>query len=246
MTAVTVRASKPTDTVPGVAIRVSPHHCGPPGMVNGGWAAGLTAGLLTGPDTAAGTPVEVTLRAPVPLETPVTGRRDGERALLADTSGALLTEAVVVAAVSPPPAFVPLAVAERAGAPGSAVVTPFPGCYVCGFEREGGLRVTIGRTGDGDGFAGVWIPPAATGELPARYVWAALDCPTGLVHLESGGRALLGRLTLAQHRSPVPGEPHVIVAWPTGAERRKRFSVAALYTSAGDLVAHSRAVWITI
>jgi hypothetical protein len=236
-----------TDTLPGVAIRVSRLHCGPPGTVNGGWAAGLTAGLLTGPGTAAGTPVEVTLRAPMPIEATVTGRIEGERALITDAFGALLAEAAVVADVSPPPAFVAPDVAERAGRPGSAVKSPFPGCYVCGFEREGGLRVTIGRIDGSDtAFAGLWTPPDATGELPARYVWAALDCPSGLVHLEDGSLALLGRMTLAHYRALVPGEPHVVVAEPTGAERRKRFSVAALYTSAGDLVAHSAAVWITI
>ena len=32
----------------------------------------------------------------------------------------------------------------------------------------------------------------------------------------------------------------------TGGERRKRFSVAALYTAGGGLVAHAAAVWITL
>jgi hypothetical protein len=116
-------------------------------------------------------------------------------------------------------------------------------------RRDGGLRVAVGRTGEtgaGEVFAGAWTPPEATGELPARYVWAALDCPTGLVHLEDGGKALLGRFTVAHHRAPAPGQPHVIVAAATGAERRKRFSTAALYTRDGDLVAHGTAIWITI
>lgn len=239
-----------TDTVADVTIRVSPHYAGPPGSTNGGWAAGLVAGLLTGPDTASGTPVEVTLRAPVPLDTPVTGRLDGERAFLMDAGGAVLADAAVVDPIGPPPPFLPLADAERAAAPGNRVASPFGGCYGCGLDRAGGLRITVGRT-DGHtdgapGYAGVWTPPDAAGEVPARYVWAALDCPTGLVHLADGGQALLGRLTLALHRAPVPGEQHVIVASATGAERRKRFSAAALYTGAGGLVAHCAAVWITI
>jgi hypothetical protein len=41
--------------LPDVAIRIPRFYSGPPGSVNGGWAAGLAAGLLTGPDTAAGT-----------------------------------------------------------------------------------------------------------------------------------------------------------------------------------------------
>jgi hypothetical protein len=238
----------PTDTLPDVAIRVSGFYSGPPGSVNGGWAAGLAAGLLTDPDTAPGTPVEVTLRAPVPIDAPITGMRDGERAFLIDAAGATLAETTLAPAIAPAPAFVPVDVAARAGAPDNRVATPFPDYFGCGPDRRGGLRVTVGATGakSGDTFAGIWTPPAAAGELPARYIWAALDCPTGLVHPAAGGTTLLGRITLAQHRATEAGEPHVIVARATGGERRKRFSVAALYTAGGDLVANAAAVWITL
>jgi len=238
-----------TDTVPDIGIRVSGFYSGPPGSVNGGWAAGLAAGLLTGPDTVAGTPVEVTLRAPVPVGAPITGRRAGECAFLVDAAGATLAKAAFATGIAPAPAFVPVEVAARAGAPRNRVATPFPGCFGCGPDRRGGLHVGVGPIDDTisrDTFAGVWTPPAAAGDLPARYVWAALDCPTGLVHLAAGGTALLGRITLAQHRAADAGEPHVIVARATGSERRKRFSVAALYTAGGDLVAHAAAVWITL
>jgi hypothetical protein len=240
-TASAAYAEPATDTVPGVPIRVSPAHCGRPGSANGGWVAGLAAGLLTGPHTPAGTPIEVTPRAVLPLDVTVTGHRDGERAFLVGAGAAVFAEAAVVTGLSPAPACVPLAVAERACRSGSQVESPFPGCYVCGFERDGGLRIALGRAG-ADGFAGVWTP-AVSGELPARYVWAALHCPAGLVYLEGGGRVLLERVTLARHRAPVPGEPHVVVAAPGGGEGRTRFSVAALYTSAGDLVAHSATAW---
>ncbi len=231
-----------TDTVPGVPIRVSALHCGRPGFANGGWVAGLVAGLLSGPHTPSGTPIEVTPRAVLPLDAAVTGHRDGERAFLVGVGAAVFAEATVVTDLSPAPAFVPLAVAQRACRSGSRVESPFPGCYVCGFEREGGLRIALGRA-SGDGFAGVWTPTAVSGELPARYVWAALHCPAGLVYLEGGGRVRLEVVTLARHRAPVPGEPHVVVAAPSGGERRTRFSVAALYTSTGDPVAHSAAAW---
>jgi hypothetical protein len=118
---------------------------------------------------------------------------------------------------------------------------------VCGPDRPGGLRVMVGPTSDGGLIAGVWTPPPTLGALQPRYVWAALDCPTGLVHLTGdGAKALLGRLTMTAHHSPVPGEPLVVVAAATGAERRKRFATAALYTAAGTLVAKSAATWITI
>jgi hypothetical protein len=242
------------DTLPGVEIRVDRHYEGPPGITNGGWACGLTAGLLTGPDTAPGTAIEVTLQAPVPLEAPLRGERSGDSASLVGpgpSGTAVLARARVLtgdeaAALPPPPAFLPPADARRAGAPDVCVKTPFPTCYVCGSERAGALGITVGPV-DGNGYvAGVWNPPSTLGGLPPRYLWAALDCPTGLVHLTDGGKALLGRLTMTAHRTPVPGEPLVVVAAATGTDRRKRFSTAALYTPAGDLVANSVAIWITI
>ncbi len=232
-----------TDTVPGVVIRVSGSHCGRPGYANGGWIAGLAAGLLTGPGTRPGTPVEVTPAAAVPLDAPVTGRSDGERAFLVDGSGSVLTQATVGTDILAAPGYVTLAVAQRSGRAGNRVRSPFPGCFGCGFDREGGLRVTLGRA-DGDTFAGVWTPSAVSGELPARYVWAALHCPAGLVFLEGGGRAVLERVTLARYRAPVPGKPNVVVAVPASADRGRRFSAAALYTSTGELVAHSASAWI--
>ena len=51
---------------------------------------------------------------------------------------------------------------------------------------------------------------------------------------------------MTAHQMPVPGEPLVVVAAATGADRRKRFATAALYTATGTLVANSVAIWITI
>jgi hypothetical protein len=231
-----------TDTVAGVVIRVPPSYCGRPGFANGGWIAGLAAGLLTGPGTRPGTPVEVKPRAVVPVDASMTGRRDGQGAFLVDGSGSVLTQASVGTDILAAPGFVTLAVARRAGTAGNRVESPSPGCFGCGFDREGGLRVTLGRA-DGDTFAGVWTPPAVSGEVPARYVWAALHCPAGLVFLEGGGRAVLERVTLARYRAPVSGEPNVVVAVPAGTDRGRRVSAAALYTSIGELVAHSTSAW---
>jgi hypothetical protein len=246
-----------TDTLPDVEIRVDRHYEGPPGSTNGGWACGLVAGLLTGADTSPGAAVEVTLRAPVPIETPIRGERRGDSAFLTGPpdetgTGTLLAQARLLdddeaAALPPPPEFVPLAEARRAGAPDACVRTPYPACYVCGTERRGGLRVTVGPVAGSGLIAGVWTPPPTLGALQPRYVWAALDCPTGLAHVSANGAvALLGRLTTTVHRTPASAEPLVVVAAATGAERRKRFATAALYTPAGGLVANCAATWITI
>jgi hypothetical protein len=74
-----------TGTVTETTI-VPERFCGPPGMANGGWISGLAASFLTGTG-----PVEVTLRAPTPLETDVSGwvhlRPGGGAALLGRLSG---------------------------------------------------------------------------------------------------------------------------------------------------------------
>nr|BFE79946.1 hypothetical protein GCM10020093_025470 [Planobispora longispora] len=74
----------------------------------------------------------------------------------------------------------------------------------------------------------------------------ALDCPTGWAHLEPGGVALLGRLTVRTRRPVVPGRTYVVVARKEGRERRKLFASGAVYEADGRLVAASRATWIKI
>ncbi|HKY66971.1 MAG TPA: hypothetical protein VJM49_11395, partial [Acidimicrobiales bacterium] len=57
-------------------VTVPAARCGPPGMANGGWTCGTLAGHLPG-----GT-VEVTLRAPTPLDEPLEVRAADDRATL--------------------------------------------------------------------------------------------------------------------------------------------------------------------
>jgi hypothetical protein len=231
------------DTVAGTRIVVDPHYQGPDGTVNGGWAAGLTAGLLAG-----GVPVRVTLRAPVPVGVPVDAVIVGDEGVLRAADGTVLTSAVAVPSIAPPPPFVDPAVAAAAGASArNRPDHPFPRCFGCGPARSNGLGIAVGPVPAADRlFADLWTPPQPAGALPARYLWAALDCPTGWVYLVPGSRALLGRLTVAVHGELHGGQRYVVVAQGTGAERRKRFATGALYTEDGVLVASSDAVWIEI
>ncbi|MFI6711508.1 aminotransferase class V-fold PLP-dependent enzyme [Nonomuraea sp. NPDC050478] len=216
--------------------------CGPPGVVNGGWLSGLLAGELG----AAG-PVEVTLRAPAPVETPlrVAHAPDGLGLFAGDL---LLAEARPAAGDPVPPPAVSLRAAAEAERrfPGHRS-HPFPGCFVCG-PREDGLRVHPGPTADPEVFAATWFAdPELTGGqevLPPASVWAALDCPTGWTHLAPGGAALLGRMTARLRRPVRAGVTYVVVARRDGRERRKLFASAGLYEPDGTLVAACRTTWV--
>jgi acyl-CoA thioesterase FadM len=81
-----------------------------------------------------------------------------------------------------------------------------------------------------------------------EFVWAALDCPGGIVTDLFGelGRILLGRLTADLRRPVRAGEPHVVQAWTVSRDGRKLHTATALHTAAGELCAVARAVWIEV
>jgi hypothetical protein len=118
----------------------------------------------------------------------------------------------------------------------------YPTCFTCGPARDDGLGIFAGPVEGREGvFASSWTPQ----ELRPEIVWAALDCPGGWAvdDFQREG-VLLGRMATAIHDVPAIGEPHVIAAWPTGEDGRKRYAGSALYTPDGDLLAVSRSTWI--
>jgi hypothetical protein len=217
-----------------VTLTIPGRFCGPPGTGNGGVSCGLLAAQVDAPV------VQVTLRRPPPLDTDL--RLEGGELY----DGDLLVAAAVpgtVEVVPRPAVSVEAATAAAAGYPGWAA-HPFPGCFVCGTDREppDGLGLRPGPVGDG-AVAAVWTP--ATDE---RFlVWAALDCPGGWAVPDLPGRPLvLGRMTL-EHLGPVAvGEPHVVLGWVLGTEGRKTFSATALYDAAGAPLAVAHQVWFPI
>ena len=105
--------------------------CGPPDRGNGGVTAGLLAAHLDGP-------VQVTLRQPSPLDTPLAVVRDGDTVVLRD-GNAVIAEAIETIVEVGPPAAISLD-AARAAAAASPVVLhpewhPFASCFVCGPGR---------------------------------------------------------------------------------------------------------------
>lgn len=224
--------------------------CGPPGMGNGGWIAGSLARYLPSG------PVQVTLRAPAPLDRPLTVRATADTVQLLD-GDTLCAEALPAGPLDgndPAPVDV-----DAASSASSAFVGhhehPFPTCFVCGPEREpdDALRIFPGPV---DGRPGVvaapWVPSpslidaSAIDHVRTEAVWAALDCPTGWAHFEPGGVALLGRHTVEVVRPVVAGEQYVVVAERALIDGRKLHASAALYAGDGTLHASARALWITL
>lgn len=226
---------------------------GPATSGNGGYVCGLVARHIDGS-------AEVTLWTAPPLERPLSLSADEPTVRLWD-GDTLVAEAVAASVSARPPVTVSLAEAERAsqGYPGFAQHR-FPTCFVCGPDRSAGdgLRVcpgpVPGRTAAGSSGASApvaaapWTPPAeladADGCVRPEIVWAVLDCPSYFGGVGEGTPAVLGRLA-ADLRAPIlAGEPHVVVGWPQGGERRKHYAAAAVTRPDGEVLAVSSATWI--
>ena len=209
---------------------------GPLTSANGGYAAGALAQALAAPA------VEVTLRLPPPLETPLTILEDGGRTLLLDGEALVAEARPADPGISPPtpPTFAQAAEAGRGvgglGAPG------FQECFVCG-TRPDGLQIHAGPVpGRDDGLvATTWVASGVRPEL----VWAVIDCP-GAYSLGAGvrGEPVLARMTARIDRLPAEGERCVVAAWPLGSDGRKLHAATALYGETGEVLAVSRQLWI--
>jgi hypothetical protein len=103
-----------------------------------------------------------------------------------------------------------------------------------------------------------WKPPArlngADGKVDSKFLWAALDCPSGwaLVHAGFMGSAVplhpavLGRLSGKISEPVEVGQQCIVIGWSIGMDGRKGYAGSAIYSSSGDLHAVGRATWIKI
>ncbi|MGW4109761.1 hypothetical protein ACWEFJ_02675 [Actinosynnema sp. NPDC004786] len=212
---------------------------GPPDSGQGGYACGLLAGLAP---PAAGHAV-VTLIAPPPLDTPMRleagARRShlwlGDR-LIATVSGAR-KPVPVVEPVSPDEA--------RRASEGYLGHRdhPFPTCFVCGHDREDGLRLAPGPVAGRDGVVACgWVPEEASTEV----LWGVLDCPGGWTADPRADPMVLTRMTAEVVRPPRPGAPHVVVARREERWGRTAVNLTSVYGPDGDLVATSTARWTAL
>jgi hypothetical protein len=236
---------------------------GPPKSANGGYATGAFGALLA-PDFGSepGRAVEVTLRAPVPLDRELAYGmhadalvvRDGET-LIAEARRAELDLEV------PAPASLEQALSVRNRSASLIVgkhpwlgedrVGFHPVCFCCGAELtpDLGLRVFAAPLPDLAQVAAAWTGEASfaasSGELPPEIVCTALDCPGQFAWLAEGTRTgLLGRLTVRIDRPVRAGEPCVVIGWTLGNEGKKFYAGTALFDASGTLCACAKAVWI--
>jgi hypothetical protein len=218
---------------------------GPLTSGHGGYCSGVIAGFVEGP-------AEVTLRSPVPLDTPLDVVRENGGAVRVLEGDTLVAEARSVPELTlevPEPVDVDEARQAKSryrGKPDDL----FGRCFVCGRGREDALGVFAGTVEGREVVASPWTPPEWTaddsGEVLPEFIWAVLDCPTYFA-VYNGPEfpvSFLGRLT-ARIEAPVAvGEEHVVIAWPIGTDGRKRKAGASVLSPEGTPLAVARALMI--
>jgi hypothetical protein len=233
-------------------------YCGPRDSANGGYACGVVAAFLGAP----GSPAEVTLRTPPPLETPMRVER-GDGGVTVHAGGDLVAEARTVDAVgidAPEPVDFDAAEAgrERSWIVRELTSHPFPTCFTCGPGREpgDGQRVFVGPVAGRDLAAAPWVPdeslPAVDGRIAPEIVWAVLDCAGGIGSAYAAGEYeewpphVLGRFVAGVHGTPAVGERCVATGWRIGHEGRKMFAGSAVFGEDARLLGLARATWIEL
>jgi hypothetical protein len=229
-------------------ITIAARFCGPPGIANGGYVAGLLAERL-------GSSAEVTLRRPLPLDRPLTvvERHDTAGLRVVDGGETLAEADVAVVSIEPHPSVSFEEAVEARGRGGDLRRHQFAGCFVCGPGREpgDGLRIQPGPLRGRPDVVAPWVPDESLGGewglVRTRYTWAALDC-SGAYALHNSGVApthlLLGRIR-ARLVTPVSvGERCVVVGWAHGTQEGRRFHArTALYHEDGWLSAVAEQTW---
>jgi len=223
---------------------------GPPGSGNGGYSCAMVGRFIDGP-------AAVRLRVPPPLDTPMEVREnDGLVELYhEDKLVASGRSTNVELDVPEPPGFEE---AQAASGRFRGFVNHFyPGCFVCGPEREhgDGLRIFAGPVEKGTGpkgmVAAVWIPDETlrgpTGFVATEYVWAALDCPGAYAFPEPvNGALLLGELAVSIAEQVSVGEKCVLIGWEISHEDRKHYTGTALFDESGSCCAVAYATWFEV
>ncbi len=217
---------------------------GPARSANGGFACGTLASAIDGQ-------AEVTLRAPPPLDTPLTLTVEDDGVVVLRHGETPLAEARGSDAPLPIPEPPTLAAAQEAtkayvGLKNHAL----PECFVCGPHRQtpDGLRVFPGR-GESDGpVLAPWTPHASLcepdGRVRADILWSTLDCPGYFGVADPGEMALLGRMTGRVFRRPEQDEPCIAMGWGIRRDGRKLYAGSAVFDASGACCGVSQQVWI--
>lgn len=226
-------------------VTISRRFRGPPRSGNGGYCCGLLAARL-------GPSVEVTLKAPPPLDTVLEIKRNGDRLSLDDgaTEIASARDAVLDLEIAAAPSLEEAEAARDRYAGFDEHLCA--GCFVCGTERapEDGLNIFAGPIEGRDMVAAPWVPSADltnnTDGVATQFLWAALDCPGYFAFRKHPLAAVLGRMTGEVCRHPPVGEACIVCAWPILQEGRNWLAGSAIFDKSGELCAAACAVWIEL
>lgn len=220
---------------------------GPLHSGNGGYSAGVVAAFVDGP-------AEVSLRLPVPLDTPLqVFTEEGSSVRVFHGEGLVAEGRVEPEFALEPPAPVGVEDARAAKARYRGLADGvFSRCFVCGRARGDAFGVFAGEVEDRELVASPWTPPSWTadahGAVLSEFVWAVLDCPTFFASYlgQEPGMSVLAQLT-ARLQGPVPAEEeHVVMAWPLEVSGRKRWAGSAVVSAAGEPLAVARALLIEL
>lgn len=211
---------------------------GPLDSGNGGYSCGAVAALLDGP-------AEVSLKSPVPLDTPLETEReaDGVRVLDGETLVAEGRPAPELELELPEPVGLDAArdASRRYRGLRGAV---FSRCFVCGLDREDSFGVFAGRVADRELVASPWTPPGWTSDervqVKPEVVWAVLDCPTFFAAYLERDPLPVGFLVRQRSRliGAVPtGVEHVVMSWRIETEGSKSLAGSAVVSAEGEPLA---------
>ena len=223
---------------------------GPPDSGNGGYSCAMVSRFIEGP-------AAVRLSVPPPLDVPLeVHKKDGLVELFyMENLVASGRPAKLELDIPEPPGF---AEAIAASSRYRGLVSHFyPGCFVCGPEREpnDGLRIFAGPVEQGSGpegmVAAAWIPDAtladSSGFVAPEFIWAALDCPGAYAFPEPpDGAILLGELAVSVTGSVKAGEKCVLTGWEIKRQGRKHYTGTALFGESGSCRAVGYATWFEV
>ena len=223
---------------------VASRFCGPSASSNGGYFAGLVAGL-------ASHTLAVRLLRPPPLETELNVLELAEGKIEVRQGDALVGEAAPARldlSVPAPPRYLEAVEASRHYA--GFVAHRFPNCFVCGPQRArgDGMRIFAGPLSQRELVAAPWVPDASLdrgdGKVRPEFMSAALDCPGYFSVCSDDRMMLLGQLTVHVDRLVHVGESCIVAGWKIGVNGRKYEAGTAIFDGDGELCGRARAVWI--
>ncbi len=252
MSSVGKQPVEPTITIPQSAQGVT-------GLGQGGWTSARFV-------EAAGEPLRLSLRAPIPLDHPLSVQPvEGGWDLVDDHPQGGSDDPVVIMQGRQPardfgtvePVSVELAREARSRFDRTPETHQAPNCFSCGIA-PGSMNVHPAELLDGSGrFASDWRPPARVGDdagiVTNMTLWASLDCAAGFYvsgnALTDHGRSALTVQYEVEMLHPVPVEQDLVIMswhgrWPARWDGTKRGAGSCVFDAEGTMLARSDSFWV--